>query len=154
MTASATRHEARAARTIRDIRRDETAALLGSDIAQAAIALHGTPVLLLDPERVRRQYRRLTAALPFVRFHYAVKALSHDAVIAALADEGCGFDVATGEELALLEGIDARAHHPHAPDQEGLRDRRCDRRGRAHVRRSTTRSSWTSSPALRTTCGC
>ena len=101
--------------TIRDIRRDETAALLASDIARAAIALHGTPVLLLDPERVRRQYRRLAAALPFVRFHYAVKALSHDAVIAALADEGCGFDVATGEELALLDrGVDPdRIIHTH-----------------------------------------
>ena len=32
-------------------------------------------VLLLDTERVRRQYRRLRNALPFVRFHYAVKAL-------------------------------------------------------------------------------
>ena len=62
-----TRRELRAARTIRDIRRDETAALMSSDIARAAIALHGTPVLLLDPESVRRQYRRLSAALPFVR---------------------------------------------------------------------------------------
>ena len=55
---------------------------------RAAVAVHGTPVLLLDPERIRRQYRRLRNALPFVRFHYAVKALSHDAVIDALADAG------------------------------------------------------------------
>jgi len=100
-----TRRELRDARTIRDIRRDEIAALLSSDIARAAIALHGTPVLLLDPESVRRQYRRLSAALPFVQFHFAVKALAHEEVLAALADEGCGFDVATGEELALLDGI-------------------------------------------------
>ena len=77
MTTYTTRREARAARTIRQIRRDETSALLASDIAKAAIALNGTPVLLLDPERVRAQYRRLAAALPFVRFHYAVKALAH-----------------------------------------------------------------------------
>lgn len=108
------RREARRARTIRDVRRDETAALLRADIAQAAIALHGTPVLLLDPESVRRQYRRLTEALPFVEFHYAVKALSHSAVIAALVDEGCGFDVATGEELALLDGVERdRIIHTH-----------------------------------------
>ncbi|SFS15206.1 ornithine decarboxylase [Microbacterium sp. cf046] len=114
MSIPPTRRDARAARTIRDIRRDESAAMVTSDIAQAAIALHGTPVLLLDPERVRRQYRRLTAALPFVRFHYAVKALSHDAVISALADEGCGFDVATGEELALLDGVGReRIIHTH-----------------------------------------
>lgn len=114
MTAYGSRREARAARAIRDIRRDETAALLSSDIARAAIALHGTPVLLLDPERVRSQYRRLRTALPFVRFHFAVKALSHEAVLTALADEGCGFDVATGEELALLEGIERdRIIHTH-----------------------------------------
>jgi ornithine decarboxylase len=109
-----TRRELRASRTIRDIRRDETAALLTSDIARAAIALHGTPVLLLDPESVRRQYRRLSTALPFVRFHFAVKALAHEEVLAALADEGCGFDVATGEELALLEGVEPdRIIHTH-----------------------------------------
>ena len=109
-----TRRQRRSSRTHREIRAAETAALLTSDIAQAAIALHGTPVLLLDPETVRRQFRRLTAALPFVGFHYAVKALSHEAVIAALADEGCGFDVATGEELALLDGIDrSRIIHTH-----------------------------------------
>ena len=113
-TGTATRRQARAARTIRDIRLDETRALLSSDIARAAIALHGTPVLLLDSERVRRQYQRLATALPFVHFHYAVKALSHSDVIAALADEGCGFDIATGEELALLEGIEPdRIIHTH-----------------------------------------
>lgn len=114
MTSFPTRRSASAARTHRQVRADETAALLASDIAQAAIALHGTPVLLLDPETVRRQFRRLSTALPFVRFHYAVKALSHEAVIDALADEGCGFDVATGEELDLLDGIDrARIIHTH-----------------------------------------
>jgi ornithine decarboxylase len=114
MTTEATRRQLRAARTHREIRAEETAALLASDIAQAAIALHGTPVLLLDPETVRRQFRRLTAALPFVGFHYAVKALSHEAVIEALADEGCGFDIATGEELDLLDGIDrSRIIHTH-----------------------------------------
>lgn len=101
---------------LHDTRRRECAALLSTDAARAALALHGTPVLLLDPERVRRQYRRLRAALPFVRFHYAVKALDHDEVIAALADAGCGFDVATTQERALLDrhGVDAaRVIHTH-----------------------------------------
>lgn len=104
----------RAERSFRDARREEAAALLRSDAARAAIAVHGTPVLLLQTERVRAQYRRLRAALPFVRFHFAVKALAHDAVLDALAQEGCGFDVATGEELALLEGIPReRIIHTH-----------------------------------------
>ncbi|WP_439592765.1 type III PLP-dependent enzyme [Microbacterium sp.] len=99
-----------------DLRRRETAALLSTDAARAALALHGTPLLLLSPERVRRQYRRLRAALPFVLFHYAVKALADDAVIAALAGDGCCFDVATGEELAIVRrhGIDSdRVIHTH-----------------------------------------
>ena len=65
---------------------------------------------------MRRQYRRLRAALPFVQFHYAVKALAHDAVIGALDDAGSGFDIATGEELELLarRGVDAaRIIHTH-----------------------------------------
>ena len=86
------------------------------DSARAALAVHGTPLLLLDTDRVRRQFRRLQAALPSVRFHYAVKALAHREVIRALADEGCGFDIASDAELALLrlEGIAAhRVIHTH-----------------------------------------
>lgn len=103
MIDSAIPRDPRSRRTLRDLRRAETSALLATDAARDAIAVQGTPVLLLDPERVRRQYRRLRNALPFVRFHYAVKALSHDTVIQALSEAGCGFDIATGDELALLQ---------------------------------------------------
>lgn len=102
--------------SVRERRRAEASALLRTADARAAVAMHGTPVLLLEPARVRAQYRRMHAALPFVRFHYAVKALSHPEVIDALADEGCDFDVASGAELALLNqrGISAdRAIHTH-----------------------------------------
>ena len=102
MTETITRRERCTVRSLHELRRAEAAALLATDAARAAIAVHGTPVLLLDTERVRRQYRRLRNALPFVRFHYAVKTLSHDAVIDALAGDGCSFDVATGDELDLL----------------------------------------------------
>jgi ornithine decarboxylase len=97
-------------------RRRECAALLATDAARAAIAVQGTPVLLLEPTLVERQYARLCAALPFVRFHYAVKACAHPAVLAALAAEGCGFDVATGEEFALVtdHGVaPSRVIHTH-----------------------------------------
>jgi ornithine decarboxylase len=112
----ASRHEPSAPRSAVDRRRVEASLLLSSDAARDALAQHGTPVLLLDPERVRRQYRRLRAALPFVRFHYAVKALSHDAVIDTLDEAGCGFDVATGAEVELLRsrGVDPqRMIHTH-----------------------------------------
>ncbi|MEI3865840.1 type III PLP-dependent enzyme [Microbacterium sp. CCNWLW134] len=104
------------AATLIDRRRRECAAVMQTDDARAAIALHGTPVLLLDPAIVVRQYTRLRTALPFVRFHYAVKVCAHPAVIAALAEEGCGFDVASGEEIALLERQGVAPHrviHTH-----------------------------------------
>lgn len=116
MSETLTRTDRRAARALIERRRAEASALLATDAGRAALALHGTPLLLLDPEKVRRQYRRLSDALPFVRFHYAVKALAHDAVIGALDEAGSGFDVATGDELALLQrrGIGAsRIIHTH-----------------------------------------
>ena len=101
---------------LRESRRREVSALMSRESTRAALAVHGSPLLVLDPDRVRRQYRRLRNALPFVRFHYAVKALSHDTVIAALAEAGCSFDVATGEELALVQRHGVSAHriiHTH-----------------------------------------
>jgi ornithine decarboxylase len=88
------------------VRRREAVAVLRRS-AEALDEL-GTPLLLLDPQRVRAQHRRLRAALPFVRFHYAVKALPHAAVIDSLSDEGAGFDIATSEELAcvLARGVE------------------------------------------------
>ena len=116
MNLATLRREPRTTRALESRRRAEASALLSSVAARAAIALHGTPLLLLDPERVRRQHRHLRNALPFVGFHYAVKALAHDAVLDVLDDAGCGFDVATGAELAMLtrRGVAAsRIIHTH-----------------------------------------
>jgi ornithine decarboxylase len=57
---------------------------------------------LIDAERIRRQYRRLAAALPGVGLHYALKPLPHAAVINALSAEGAGFDLATNGEVELV----------------------------------------------------
>lgn len=66
---------------------------------------HGTPLLVLDCDRVRHQYRTLRQALPDVELHYAIKALPEAAMIATLAEEGCGFDIATRGEIDLLAGL-------------------------------------------------
>jgi ornithine decarboxylase len=63
---------------------------------------HGSPLLVLDRQRLRAQYRRLARALPGVGLHYAVKALPYQDVIDTLAAEGAGFDIAGSGELALL----------------------------------------------------
>jgi len=93
-------------------------ALIERPEVQAALAEHGTPCFVLDPARLRADYRALRAALPQVRHHYAVKALSHPTVLRVLAEEGAGFDVATTAELdAVLRagaGPDRIIHtHPH-----------------------------------------
>ncbi len=66
------------------------------------VTTHGTPLMVLDTRRVVQQYDRLRAALPFVRWHYAVKAMSHPAVIETLAALGAAFDVASDCEIDLV----------------------------------------------------
>lgn len=80
-------------------------ALGGSSGWHALVQRYGSPLLLLDCDVIRRQYRKLAQALPNVVLHYAIKALPNKAVIATLAEEGCGFDIATSGEIDLLEEL-------------------------------------------------
>lgn len=68
---------------------------------------HGSPLLLLDCDVLRAQYKVLQAALPTVRLYYAIKSLPHVDALAALAAEGAAFDVATSGELTMLRTIGA-----------------------------------------------
>jgi ornithine decarboxylase len=83
---------------------------------KALIAQHGSPLLLLDCDVVRRQYRSLQAALPGVGLFYALKPLPHPAVVAELRDLGGGFDVATSGEIKLVKAAGVapeRCIHTH-----------------------------------------
>ena len=71
----------------------------------ALIERHGTPLLVLDPDRVAAQYRLLSHHLRGFRLHYAVKALPHPAVLATIAACGGGFDVATNGEVDLVRTL-------------------------------------------------
>ncbi|HWJ04597.1 MAG TPA: type III PLP-dependent enzyme [Steroidobacteraceae bacterium] len=78
--------------------------------------LHGTPLLLLDCETIRSQYRALQQALPGVTLFYALKPLPHPAVVAELRDLGACFDLATTGEIRLVKsaGVAAeRCIHTH-----------------------------------------
>ena len=82
----------------------------------ALLSEYGTPLLVLDPERVATQYRLLTAHLPGVGIHYAVKASPHPAVLGAIAACGGGFDVATKAEVDLVRSLGipmSRCIHTH-----------------------------------------
>ena len=79
-------------------------------------ARFGSPLLVVDCEQVRRQYRALRDALPGVDLHYALKPLPHASVVATLRDEGACFDLATTGEVELVkaQGIaPERCIHTH-----------------------------------------
>ena len=83
---------------------------------RALVARFGSPLLVVDCEQVRRQYRALKAALPGVDLHYALKPLPHAAVVSCLRDEGAYFDLATTGEVELVkqQGIaPSRCIHTH-----------------------------------------
>jgi ornithine decarboxylase len=83
---------------------------------RALVTGHGSPLLLLDCDVVRRQYRSLQAALPGVGLFYALKPLPQPAVVAELRDLGAGFDLATSGEIRLVRaaGVTAdRCIHTH-----------------------------------------
>ncbi len=73
--------------------------------AEALLALadqFGSPLFVIDCERLRRQYRALAAALPGVDLHYALKPLPDRTVVQVLAKEGAWFDLATNGEVDLV----------------------------------------------------
>ncbi len=83
---------------------------------EALVARHGSPLLLVDCDVIRAQYRRLAAALPGVDLHYALKPLPEPAVVQALKQIGGFFDLASSGEVELVRsaGVDAeRCIHTH-----------------------------------------
>jgi ornithine decarboxylase len=76
----------------------------------------GSPLLIVDCERVRVQLRKLRKALPGVDLHYALKPLPHAAVVRTVYAEGAFMDLATTGEVQLIQrlGVDAnRCIHTH-----------------------------------------
>jgi ornithine decarboxylase len=80
------------------------------------VAEFGSPLLIIDCQRVREQYRKLQKALPGVDLHYALKPLPHPAVVQTIVELGGWLDLATTGETQLVTqlGIDpARCIHTH-----------------------------------------
>lgn len=81
----------------------------------------GSPLLVLDCERVRAQYRKLRKALPGVDLHYALKPLPHPAVVKTVLEEGGFLDLATTGEVHLVQRLGAdpgRCIHTHPIKRE------------------------------------
>jgi ornithine decarboxylase len=67
--------------------------------APARVELPATPFLELETSVVTERLGALTAALPGVAIHYAVKANPHPQVLAAVVAAGANFDVASPTEV-------------------------------------------------------
>lgn len=78
---------------------------LSDDQIRSIAADHGTPVLVLDCEVLRRQYEALQKALPGVECFYAVKAFPNATVVKTLDQCGAGFDIASTGETELLRSL-------------------------------------------------
>src|ERR1700674_3666910 len=86
------------------------------EAVQHLVARYGSPLFVIDAERVRQQYRRLAAALPGVDLHYALKPLPHSSLIVTLNAEGAFFDLATNGEVELVRRLGVapeRCIHTH-----------------------------------------
>ncbi len=62
---------------------------------------HETPFLVVDVNRVEKNFQELQAYLPKAEIHYAVKANPAPEILLSLWDMGCNFDVASPQEIAL-----------------------------------------------------
>jgi ornithine decarboxylase len=63
---------------------------------------HGTPLLVVDHEALRRNYATFRRYLPRVQAYYAVKAFADPAVVKTFFDAGASFDVASMPELLIV----------------------------------------------------
>ncbi|PSQ18574.1 diaminopimelate decarboxylase [Halobacteriales archaeon QS_8_69_26] len=88
---------------------------------------YGTPLYVVDPERVRENLRRFRNAFPAAGIRYASKANAGPAVLSTAADEGAGVEVASPGELRRVRaaGFDPErilytAVNPPAADLDAL----------------------------------
>ena len=62
----------------------------------------GTPVFIIDHEKLRRNYREFKEHLPNVQAYFAVKANSNQDIVRTFYKEGASFDVASLPEFMLV----------------------------------------------------
>jgi ornithine decarboxylase len=72
------------------------------DLLQELAREHGTPIFVIDHERIRQNYREFKEHMPDVQVYYAVKANSNPAIVKTLFDLGCSFDVASMPEFMIV----------------------------------------------------
>ena len=65
-------------------------------------AKHGTPVFVIDHEKIRQNYKEFKEALPRVQAYFAVKSNSNPEIVKTLYKIGASFDVASMPEFMIV----------------------------------------------------
>ncbi|MDD1652157.1 MAG: type III PLP-dependent enzyme [Methanomicrobiales archaeon] len=63
---------------------------------------HGTPIFVIDHERIRENYREFREHMPRAQVYYAVKANSNPEIVKTLFEMGSSFDVASMPEFMIV----------------------------------------------------
>src|SRR5258706_11068667 len=88
---------------------------------QSIARKHGTPVVVIDHDQIRRNYAEFKKHLPKVQAYYAVKANAEPAIVRTLYKTGASFDVASLPEFMLVyENI---KHLPAKQQQDFIWDK-------------------------------
>jgi ornithine decarboxylase len=72
------------------------------ELLQKLAREEGTPVFVIDHEKIRQNYREFRKLLPTVQVYYAVKANSDPGIVRTLFEMGCSFDVASMPEFMIV----------------------------------------------------
>jgi ornithine decarboxylase len=71
-------------------------------LLQRLAAEHGTPIFIIDHEKIRKNYREFRTLMPTVQIYYAVKANSNPEIVKTLYELGSSFDVASMPEFMIV----------------------------------------------------
>ncbi|PKK81894.1 MAG: type III PLP-dependent enzyme, partial [Thermoplasmata archaeon HGW-Thermoplasmata-2] len=72
------------------------------DMLQRIAQEHGTPVFIIDHEKIRQNYRYFKEHLPTVQAYFAVKANSNPEIAKTMYKMGSSFDAASFPEFMLV----------------------------------------------------
>jgi ornithine decarboxylase len=72
------------------------------ELFQQLAKQHGTPIFVIDHEKIRENYREFKEYLPNVQAYYAVKANSDPEIVKTLFNMGSSFDVASMPEFMIV----------------------------------------------------
>ncbi len=72
------------------------------ELLQKLAKEHGTPLFVIDHEKIRQNYLEFKSHFPKIQAYYAVKANSNKDIVKTLYDAGCSFDVASMPEFMIV----------------------------------------------------